>query len=85
MFRWIVLLYQIEFQDMTLIYVVIENEYMLTNVVDIRCYLLRSMKHNHQMMLEEDEDKVTMDSLMLKHAHKNEELEEELKKIYEVD
>jgi hypothetical protein len=65
--------------------VVIENVYMLTKVVDIHYYLLILMKHNHRMMLEEDEDKLMMDLMLLKHVHKNEELKEELKMIYEVD
>jgi len=65
--------------------VVIENVYMLTNVVDIHYYLLLLMKHNHQMMLEEDEDKLMKDLMLLKHVQRNEELKELLKMIYEVD
>jgi hypothetical protein len=70
---------------MTLKYVVIENEYMLTNVVDIRYYLLILMRHNHRMMLEEDEDRLKMDLMLKKHVHRNEEVPEKLKMIYEVD
>jgi hypothetical protein len=65
--------------------VVIEKIYKLTNVVDIRCCWLIRMQHNHQMMLEEDEDRVTMDWSLLIQIHKIEELSEELMRIYEVD
>jgi hypothetical protein len=36
--------------------------------------LLILMQYNHQMMLEEDEDKLKMNLSLLKHVHKNEEL-----------
>ncbi len=59
---------------MMLINVVIEKINKLTNVVDIHYYLLILMQYNHQMMLEEDEDKLKMNLSLLKHVHKNEEL-----------